>query len=668
MEIDRCLCCMEELTGGVRVCPSCGYDNSKKGKYNFSLRPGTILYGRYLVGNILGLGGFGMTYIGYDLRFEIKVAIKEYYPRVNASRNNAVSNTVRWSYSDGNRSEWLRGCESFLKEARKMVKIDSIPGIVRIRDNFIENDTAYIVMDYVDGITFKEFVKKGGPMKYSVCLSLMKPLMEGLEKAHAAGIIHRDLSPDNIMLLKDGGVRLLDLGAAKDLNVVNSSGESELVAKKGFSPPEQYLAHGEIGPWTDVYAMCSTIYYLITGKVLPDAIERMMDDKMTFDVPMTEPLPKSVKNALAKGLAVKAKDRTKSMRELMDSLYASTNIENAKYDKSFENKIKEIFGPSAYIEGSSDSKVKRWLSKGKRKAFVAAAAVILAAALAVSAFFSVTSYNKHHKCGENISWKVKDGTLFISGSGEMDNYEMEDEENIKKYPWPDDITDIVISDGITSVGTYAFYDCDDLKSVQFGNDVSVIGYNAFDGCSKLINVKFPDSVSGIGDWAFWDCDSLIKVDIGKNVTIIGKYVFGGADNISEINVDENNANYVSIDGVLFNRDVTTLISMPLAKTGEYVVPSGVTSIEPLAFSYSKLSSVTLPDTVQVIGRRAFLDCRNLKSLSMYAGVTSIGEDAFSDGGRILNLYFYGTPEQWEAIDFKNEEDKHPENIQIYYVQ
>ena len=353
MEIKRCINCMEELSEGVHVCPSCGYDNSKEIADYFGLRPGTLLNGRYFVGNILGQGGFGITYIGYDLLFQIRVAIKEYFPRLNASRDNSRSNTVRWTYTENRSGEWERGRDSFLKEARKMVKIDTIPEIVRIRDTFIENDTAYIIMDYVEGVNLKDYVIKNGTMKYSECLDKLKSLMEGLEKVHEAGIIHRDLSPDNIMLLKDGSVRLLDLGAAKDLNHVKSENSlnSQLVAKKGFSPAEQYIENGNIGTWTDVYAMCATIYFLISGKTVPDATDRMYNDTLSFDVKLKEPLPKSVTEALRNGLAIKPEDRTQTMKELVDELYNSRYY-TQKNDKGI-NASEENFAYGNYSEASS---------------------------------------------------------------------------------------------------------------------------------------------------------------------------------------------------------------------------------------------------------------------------------------------------------------------------
>lgn len=332
MEVRRCAKCMEELTGDV--CQKCGFDEKAAPQSPIGLKRNTLLHGRYLVGNILGQGGFGITYIGFDLLLNIKVAIKEYFPMGNVSRDHNFSNELQWNPSQLNLDQQKAGCENFLKEARKMAKIDSIPGIVRVRDTFFENKTAYIVMDFIEGVTLKASLLKSGPMKYSECIAMLMPLMKSLSEVHKLGLIHRDISPDNIMIQPDGSLRLLDLGAAKDINV-NREGVSQMVTKKGFSPAEQYMESGSIGGFTDVYAMCATIYYCITGKVVPDAMERLMQDPLTFALPMKENLTKETEEILRAGLAVKAEDRIQSMEELVSRLsgnisYASTQeIRNA---------------------------------------------------------------------------------------------------------------------------------------------------------------------------------------------------------------------------------------------------------------------------------------------------------------------------------------------------
>ena len=319
MEINRCPHCMRELTGHRGgACPFCGFNAQKSPQPAEAMPRNTILNGKYLVGDVLGRGGFGITYIGFDLSLESRVAIKEYYPSGAAMRREGESE-LYWSSSYKFRSSREDAKNYFLKEARKMARVENIPSVVRVRETFLANETAYIVMDYVEGETLKARLRREGPMTYTACYALLCPMMQDLCKIHRQGVIHRDISPDNIMIQGDGSVKLLDLGAAKDLNR-HSDEVSVPVGKNGYSPMEQYLNNGSIGPWTDVYALCATIYYACYGKRVPQSLERLEQDTLRFDLPTREPIPPYVVGALRKGLAVRAADRTQSVDALLDQL------------------------------------------------------------------------------------------------------------------------------------------------------------------------------------------------------------------------------------------------------------------------------------------------------------------------------------------------------------
>ena len=284
MEIRRCMKCMHALAAGETFCSECGRPYGSVETEPFALKPGTILDGKYLVGEMLGQGGFGITYIGFDLLLEQKVAIKEYYPMSTGMVSRENSTTVVWSSAVMQKSGMEKGFDSFLKEARKMAKLGGIPGVVGVKSVFIQNETAYIVMDFIEGETLLKKLQREGPMDYGTCVSLMTPIMQALSEVHKHGIIHRDISPDNIMVQNDGRLILLDLGAAKDLDIQGKDGNmqsSQMVAKHGFSPVEQYGQAGKIGPWTDVYAMAATIYYCCTGVLPPSATDRMIEDTLT---------------------------------------------------------------------------------------------------------------------------------------------------------------------------------------------------------------------------------------------------------------------------------------------------------------------------------------------------------------------------------------------------
>ena len=281
MELNKCLGCMEDFQD--YPCPNCGFTPGEEQGYEYMLPLQTILAGKYLVGRVLGQGGFGITYIGWDIALERKVAIKEYYPSGQVSRSPGTR-TLNWYRSEQAQRARQDGLEMFLREARKMAKVEDVAGVVKIKDLFRENDTAYIVMDFVEGETLKARLKRTGPMSWDQAKEIFRPAIQTMEKVHQAGLIHRDLSPDNLMLTPDGEVKILDLGAAKDLNI-NTGASSMQVAKGGFSPLEQYIERGGSGPWTDVYAMAATIYYTLTGKLLPTAVDRLNEDTICWDLP-----------------------------------------------------------------------------------------------------------------------------------------------------------------------------------------------------------------------------------------------------------------------------------------------------------------------------------------------------------------------------------------------
>ena len=320
MEFKRCYGCMRELDAPGAVCPHCGYDNTRdlKKQPDYALACGTILGGRYVVGRVLGKGGFSITYIGWNLTLEQHVCIKEYFPSGAAMRSSASNQSVFWGTSEDAKA-YKQSRESFVREARKAVKLSDLGSVVKVWDVFYENDTSYIVMNYVEGETLKNCLKRQGkPLEKGTCISLLQPVMRDLEQIHQRGIIHRDIKPDNLMLRPDGGLTLLDLGAAKDLDrdaQEDGSPSSAIVVSQGFSPLEQYRSKSNIGPWTDVYAMCATLYYCATGKVLPTPMDRLSGEKIDFG-----DFPPSLAAALEKGLAIQPEDRIQDMRALLDAL------------------------------------------------------------------------------------------------------------------------------------------------------------------------------------------------------------------------------------------------------------------------------------------------------------------------------------------------------------
>ena len=309
------------------------------------LRKGTRLIGRYTIEGVLGQGGFGITYLGIDELHEKKVAIKEFFPQGIVTRNIEYQDTVTVTFV-GEKDNYEKGKERFLKEARTMAKFSKDEGIVKALDFFGINNTAYIVMEYLEGITLKQYLRENQRIAPEDLIELLVPLIESLDEIHSQGMIHRDISPDNIMVLPDGRIKLMDFGAARDYTEFGEKSLS-IVLKPGYAPPEQYQTHGIQGPWTDIYALCATMYKCITGENPPDAIERVMDDHLKKISEFGIVIPPQEEAAIIKGMSVSAKDRYQDIKDFCEDLYGGYEETSVP-----ENKESEV-----EIETSSEIKV-----------------------------------------------------------------------------------------------------------------------------------------------------------------------------------------------------------------------------------------------------------------------------------------------------------------------
>ena len=241
MKIENiCINCMKEKNSHGTKCEYCGFDLTTAVIPAHHLKPFSILAGKYLVGRAIGEGGFGITYIGMDLNLEMRVAIKEYYPNGSAVRDiNGEGATVQ-SQSRESRALYESGREKFINEAKTLAKCVDFPEIVTVKDFFKENNTAYIVMEYIDGKTLRTYLnEKGGRISVNETINMMKPLICSLGKVHKMNLIHRDISPDNIMICKDGSIKILDFGGARDF-VANGDKSLSVMMKPGYTPEEQY--------------------------------------------------------------------------------------------------------------------------------------------------------------------------------------------------------------------------------------------------------------------------------------------------------------------------------------------------------------------------------------------------------------------------------------------
>ena len=322
MEKYRCPVC-GKLTDQP-VCPVCGWAEGQANAPH-QLQPGTVLRGQYVIGRALGQGGYGITYLGWDRELERTVAIKEFFPNSMVTRDTDQGTGLQF-FTANSQEQYTAGRERFLREARALAKFSSVPEIVGIHSCFEENHTAYMVMEYVKGSNLVLYTRNaGGRLSAEETLRILKPIMAALDQVHQAGIIHRDISPDNIILEPMGGAKLIDFGAARAVENPDADADmtrsTEAIVKQGFAPPEQYRSRGGIGPWTDEYALCATVYFCLTGQVPPDAISRSMGEAQP-DWAGIPGLTDRERAALEKGMSVAAKDRYPTVGELSRELFA----------------------------------------------------------------------------------------------------------------------------------------------------------------------------------------------------------------------------------------------------------------------------------------------------------------------------------------------------------
>ena len=303
----------------------------------YCLRKGTRLIGRYTIEGVLGQGGFGITYLGMDELHKKKVAIKEFFPQGIVTRNIEYEDTVTVTLV-GEKDNYEKGKERFLKEAQTMAMFSKDKGIVKALDFFEINNTAYIVMEYLEGVTLKQYLRENKRIDAEDLVELLVPLIEALDEIHSQGLIHRDISPDNIMVLPDGRIKLMDFGAARDYTEFGEKSLS-IVLKPGYAPPEQYQTHGIQGPWTDIYALCATMYKCITGENPPDAIERVMDDSLKKISEFGIVIPPQEEAAIIKGMSVSAKDRYQNIKDFCEDLYGAYEERPVPENKESEVEI-----------------------------------------------------------------------------------------------------------------------------------------------------------------------------------------------------------------------------------------------------------------------------------------------------------------------------------------
>ncbi len=444
---DRCPNCMQALPGNDDVCPHCGFEISRYEEKKNCLRPFTVLQNKYMLGRVIGVGGFGITYIGWDLNLQTYIAIKEYFPDSIAGRDTSTApENTQVLPMDEKKDTYDKGLKRYVEEAQSLSKFYQLQGIVSVKDFFYENNTGYIVMEYINGINLKEFLNNyGGKLSEMTVLNLMKPVLESLYQVHNAGVVHRDISPDNIMVDRDNRIKLIDFGSAR-----GTSSETDktftVILKHGYAPSEQYYAKGNQGPWTDIYSLCATMYKMLTGQLPPNSIERMEKDEYVSPSAWGVSVSPRTEAVLAKGLAVRAADRYQNLGQMLNDLYGNTPV-NMIYPVA-PVPLSPYGAPVSMTQQSMHLSMEPMMSSdvpadAKRRNRLGIIIGCIIAAIAVIAVVLVLVIGKDDKDKEKdikTAEKTTEDTNTDTEDDTTENTE-EPETDITAYEWPEELSD-----------------------------------------------------------------------------------------------------------------------------------------------------------------------------------------------------------------------------------
>lgn len=319
----RCVNCFEEHDDNLSVCPYCGYYDGAEPKEPYMLFAGNILQGRYIIGKVLGFGGFGIIYKAFDMKLERVVAIKEYYPSGLVYR---TPNTPDVVVIKGKKyKDYANGLMRFLDEARNATKFINNPNIIDIMEYFEENGTAYFVMELMVGLSLDDYLEQcGGTISDQDAITIVTAIGSALKDIHKAGYIHRDIAPDNIFMCEDGKIKLFDFGASRF-----SEKEDQLlsiVLKPGYAPVEQYETVNKQGPWTDVYALGATMYRMIVGEKPDESTNRKTQDTVKSPHEINPEISENLSNAIMRAMAVEQHLRYQTVDEFVSAIQSEKKI------------------------------------------------------------------------------------------------------------------------------------------------------------------------------------------------------------------------------------------------------------------------------------------------------------------------------------------------------
>ena len=560
--------CFSELNG--EVCHNCGYKNSADIQEPYALAVGTVLKGRYLLGKTIGKGGFGITYLSYDILHDKTVAVKEYFPRgvaVRASDNISVE-----VLTSEQANAFNEGQEKFSSEASMLSKIKNCSEIIEIFDVFGENGTAYFVMEFVNGVTLKEYTSSNGTITANQAVYILKKLLPSLDILHKHNIIHRDITPENIMLCLDGDVKLIDFGSARYFSEDKKDNYS-VILKPGFAPLEQYQRNGNQGAWTDIYSLALSLYYGMTLNIPYDPMTRL-DDDASFCREL-EAIPEKLRGIIRKAANVRKEDRYSTARELLDDV-EKCGIE----EKGFKITRKEKNGkPSFFV-------------RYKKKIFTAFIALAAVAAIIIAVPFVK---------------KV------------IDDRSIPDEIRIGEEFFPIDSEKLDLSNRqLTNAAIANLKHMKNLKSLNL-DDNFITDLSVLDGLDQLERIYF--SNNNVSDISFAEnMDNLIQIS-GENSGVSDISPLKGKTKLTHVFF--GNAYVTDITPLSDSRGLQK-VGFNEAQIGDLEALRGMTELEMVCLSGCNISDISpLADSRNL--QFVYLGRNNVSDLSPLKNCTGITE-------------------------------------------
>ena len=304
--------CFARISGNV--CRKCGHVNVRTRMEYDALPVGTVIGGRYIIGRLMGRGGFGMIYLAYDEQSEKPVAVKEFFPDGTAARSQ--DNICVEPMTALQEESYSAGLERFFNEAEIISGFRECSEVIGIYDVFRENGTAYYAMEFVHGASLKNFAETNSAISPGQAVYIAKRLLPSLNILHQRGVIHRDVSPDNIMLCADGSVKLIDFGSARYIQDRTCS--MSVILKQGFAPLEQYQRRGAQGGWTDIYSLGASLFYAMTLITPDDPLTRLEDDS-DFEFQL-HGVPAALSEILKKACQVRRELRYQNAEEMLTDI------------------------------------------------------------------------------------------------------------------------------------------------------------------------------------------------------------------------------------------------------------------------------------------------------------------------------------------------------------